>query len=803
MSSFSVKPWSNLEHLTLFQLYKADSKDNWHVRAAEEMDATRRQRVEGRPKGFFTPATCKAEFDRVMSEPCPSDVPTGANYSRAAVVEAWLAHFWEEDKKDAEQYEELQNVKIRYWMDRIASLQANRHKLTDEQYEKMYEDVVREDEEVEYDEDEKEFRELYATICIDYLKKADENKNEASSSRPSGRLPPTRPPDQSPLGPKTAFRSPSPSSSPLKSPARSTVDSEEPSTVPKIEEDHVEAMEVDEPKPLDHESTTDTPSRNTPSSQPDHQTKRPRGRPPKKTANAAQFVKDSSTPIRDASPASSTAADEKKSPARTETRRSSARNESTPAAEKESIHVVDSPAGRVRGARRPVAVDSPLVTKSSNAGRTSAGADAKREDSKEDVKSREGSDSTHQPIVLPSTDVIVDEFGGTTAQTALSIRMPLWNSSDSEHSSSRKSSRSDRRSTPVTSAPSTSSSSRCDAGVQTDSVRFDMEDSFVIGYPLSDLTFGPPNAQLPRPVVKDEKEVMRSAHCSNDQTSRIVSWNDVFDGSFRKKQSTKRMDSATSLEEQAHIWHIVANEFSDPQAVKDFALNHSVGEMGSLSLVGSPPKRMRKEEKTSGSAPTPKTDKDHGFQGRMLSMWNILHEHRHSAIFLHPVTDRDAPGYSRAVFCPVDLTTVKREADSGMISVVNAFTLKIFLMFANAVMFNSTGHDVNFYAKEMGNATIDECMFIMDSRLDSYRVHLRRSRQDDGSYASLRLPRVIVLTPHKFLTLLAFPSHFIDVRKKDVCSTAAKAQIQSYPRQYVVSNSAEKEATVAAVIRMI
>ncbi|RCN44359.1 Bromodomain protein [Ancylostoma caninum] len=732
MSSFSVKPWSNLEHLTLFQLYKADSKDNWHVRAAEEMDATRRQRVEGRPKGFFTPANCKAEFDRVMSEPCPSDVPTGANYSRAAVVEAWLAHFWEEDKKDAEQYEELQNVKIRYWMDRIASLQANRNKLTDEQYEKMYEDVVREDEEVEYDEDEKEFRELYATICIDYLKKADENKNEASSSRPSGRLPPTRPPDQSPLGPKTAFRSPSPSSSPLKSPARSTVDSEEPSTVPKIEEDHVEPMEVDEPKPLDHESTADTSSRNTPSSQPDQQTKRPRGRPPKKAANAPQFVKDSSTPVRDASPASSNAADEKKSPARTETRRSSARNESatTPAAaEKDSIHVVDSPAGnsfigrRVRGARRPIAVDSPLVTKSSNAGRTSAGADAKKEDSKEDATSRESGDSTHQPIVLPSTDVIVDEFGGTTAQTALSIRMPLRNSSDSEHPPSRKSSRSDRRSTPITSTPSTSSSSRCDAAVQTDSVRFDMEDSFVIGYPLSDLTFGPPNAHLSTLIVKQETEVIRSAHCSNDHTSRIVSWNDVFDGSFRKKHSTKRVDSSTSLEEQAHIWHIVANEFSDPQAVKDYALNHSVGEMFSLSLVGSPPKRMRKEEKTSGSAPTPKSDKDHGFQGRMLSMWNILHEHRHSAIFLHPVTDRDAPGYSRAVYYPVDLTTVKREADSGTISVVNAFTLKIFLMFANAVMFNSTGHDVNFYAKEMGTATIDECMFIVSEII--YAVWIR------------------------------------------------------------------------------
>ncbi|CAJ0607786.1 unnamed protein product [Cylicocyclus nassatus] len=721
MSSLTVKPWSNLEHLTLFQFYKADSKENWHVRAAEEMDATRRQRVEGRPKGFFTPEMCKAEFERIMSEPCPSDVPTGAEYSRMAVVEAWLAHFWEEDKKDAEQYEELQNVKIRYWMERIANLQAMRDTLTDEQYEKMHDDVVREDEAIEYDEDEKEFRELYATICIDYLKKADQNRGDVSTSRMTGRLPPTRPPDQSPLGPKTAFRSPSPGSSPLKSPGQSTVDSEEHQTTAKAEEDQPEPMEVDEMKAGDE--GLDPKDK-------DYHSRR-RGRPPKK--NSGQFVRDSSTPIRDASPA--TSIDEPKTaPTRTETRRSSARNEpekAQSATEKESsIHVVDSPAGRVRGARRPVAVESPLVTKSS--ARSSAGADVKREDVREDAKRSQSRESS---VALPSTEVVVDEFGGFGVQTALSIRMPLWSESDA--STSRKSSRSDRRSaaisTPSTSTTqSSSSSSRCDTEVQTEAVRIELEDNVVVGYPLSDMLFAPPLNSQVHVTVKEEKEVLRSAHCTNDQTSRIVSWDDVLDGSFKKKYPSKRMESATSLEEQVHVWNVVACGFSDPQAVRDFVLNHSPGEIGSLSLIGSPPKRLRKEEKTSGSAPTPK--------GRMLSMWNTLHEHRHSAIFLHPVTDRDAPGYSRAVFCPVDLTTLKRETDSGLISAVDAFTLRMLLMFANAAMFNSTGHDVNFYAKEMFHATIDECMYIMDPRLDSSRVHLRRSRPDDPRRRSTVTP---------------------------------------------------------------
>ncbi|VDP54585.1 unnamed protein product [Heligmosomoides polygyrus] len=103
----------------------------------------------------------------------------------------------------------------------------------------------------------------------------------------------------------------------------------------------------------------------------------------------------------------------------------------------------------------------------------------------------------------------------------------------------------------------------------------------------------------------------------------------------------------------------------------------------------------------------------------MVSSWNLLQEHRHSAVFLHPVLDRDAPGYSRLVYCPVDLTTVKREIDNGLMTNPNVLMKKVFMMFSNATMFNSTGHDVNNYAKEMFNGTVAECtsMLAIASRL--------------------------------------------------------------------------------------
>lgn len=44
---------------------------------------------------------------------------------------------------------------------------------------------------------------------------------------------------------------------------------------------------------------------------------------------------------------------------------------------------------------------------------------------------------------------------------------------------------------------------------------------------------------------------------------------------------------------------------------------------------------------------------------------------------------------------------MKKQLDAGYVGGMCEFKRRVMLMFANAVMFNSTGHDVNTYAKEM------------------------------------------------------------------------------------------------------
>lgn len=81
----------------------------------------------------------------------------------------------------------------------------------------------------------------------------------------------------------------------------------------------------------------------------------------------------------------------------------------------------------------------------------------------------------------------------------------------------------------------------------------------------------------------------------------------------------------------------------------------------------------------------------------------------------------------------MDLTTLKRNVESGEVRDLAEFKRRLLLMFANAVMFNSTGHDVNIYAKEMAKDT-----------LDSLKVYFKRML----AYCMSLIPRL----QRKFLT---------------------------------------------------
>jgi bromodomain-containing protein 8 len=68
---------------------------------------------------------------------------------------------------------------------------------------------------------------------------------------------------------------------------------------------------------------------------------------------------------------------------------------------------------------------------------------------------------------------------------------------------------------------------------------------------------------------------------------------------------------------------------------------------------------------------------------------------------MQPVRDDIAPGYSAVVYRPMDLNSMKRNIDTGTIKSTKEFQRDIMLMFTNAIMYNSSNHDVHKISVEM------------------------------------------------------------------------------------------------------
>uniref|UniRef100_A0A3P9JDN2 Bromodomain-containing protein 8 n=1 Tax=Oryzias latipes TaxID=8090 RepID=A0A3P9JDN2_ORYLA len=85
----------------------------------------------------------------------------------------------------------------------------------------------------------------------------------------------------------------------------------------------------------------------------------------------------------------------------------------------------------------------------------------------------------------------------------------------------------------------------------------------------------------------------------------------------------------------------------------------------------------------------------------IMLVWRAAANHRYASVFLQPVSDDIAPGYHSIVHRPMDLSAIKKNIESGVIRTTAEFQRDIMLMFQNAIMYNSSDHDVYNMALEM------------------------------------------------------------------------------------------------------
>ncbi|KAL0949517.1 hypothetical protein HGRIS_009568 [Hohenbuehelia grisea] len=116
------------------------------------------------------------------------------------------------------------------------------------------------------------------------------------------------------------------------------------------------------------------------------------------------------------------------------------------------------------------------------------------------------------------------------------------------------------------------------------------------------------------------------------------------------------------------------------------------------------------DEDEQGSTPGPSrrgTKRQDGVvvSKKFQSVIGLLHsqisQHRNGTIFHNPIKPSEAPDYHEIVKRPMDLKTIKARIKDGFITTSREFQRDIYLMFANAMMYNRPDTDIYTMAEDM------------------------------------------------------------------------------------------------------
>ncbi|XP_067011791.2 bromodomain-containing protein 8 isoform X2 [Anabrus simplex] len=90
----------------------------------------------------------------------------------------------------------------------------------------------------------------------------------------------------------------------------------------------------------------------------------------------------------------------------------------------------------------------------------------------------------------------------------------------------------------------------------------------------------------------------------------------------------------------------------------------------------------------------------------IMLVYGRLATHKYASLFLRPITDDQAPGYSSLVHRPIDLLMIKKNIETGVTRTTIEFQRDVMLMFCNSIMYNKSSHFVHRMASQMQ----EECL---------------------------------------------------------------------------------------------
>ncbi|KAM7452382.1 Bromodomain-containing protein 8 [Porites harrisoni] len=194
----------------------------------------------------------------------------------------------------------------------------------------------------------------------------------------------------------------------------------------------------------------------------------------------------------------------------------------------------------------------------------------------------------------------------------------------------------------------------------------------------------------------------------------------------KKEESDEEMERESGEEAVSDSGDRNQSEKDEPvTTMKDFLMERS-GIGGSESVPGSPASQV-----SQGSS-----DEQEAIQAQktwkksIMLVWRAAANHKYANVFLHPVTDDEAPGYHSIVFRPMDLSSIKKSIENGTIRTTSEFQRDMMLMFQNALMYNSADHDVYRMAEEMRDDVMEQIQSYIATQIMVDSKMLRGHRQD-------------------------------------------------------------------------
>ncbi|XP_059489548.1 bromodomain-containing protein 8 isoform X2 [Neocloeon triangulifer] len=123
------------------------------------------------------------------------------------------------------------------------------------------------------------------------------------------------------------------------------------------------------------------------------------------------------------------------------------------------------------------------------------------------------------------------------------------------------------------------------------------------------------------------------------------------------------------------------------------------------------------------------------FKKAMLLIWDRIAAHKNASIFLKPITNENVAGYRNVVLRPMDLSTIKKNIETGNITSADGLQRDVGLVFLNAIMYNPSNHDISKMAFEMQKDCQEEFqVYAAAHESKSYKRETREgSKRHDAS----------------------------------------------------------------------